>query len=124
MSVGVILRWKIEYQNLPFDSSAEDVKKQYRKMSLMVQPDKCKHPQTKEAFADFIVDHLSSEYCDSLLLDKKELRAKRKKQLKKDTAPKIKSLVEEISEEEGRLRRDEEEQKELWKEREQTISFL
>ncbi|RZB75108.1 hypothetical protein D0Y65_033835, partial [Glycine soja] len=105
LGVGVILRWKIEYQNLPFDSSAEDVKKQYRKMSLMVQPDKCKHPQTKEAFAE-------------------ELRAKRKKQLKKDTAPKIKSLVEEISEEEGRLRRDEEEQKELWKEREQTISFL
>lgn len=33
-------------------------------------------------------------------------------------------MIMKISEEEGRLRRDEEEQKELWKEREQTISFL
>ncbi|KAG4981105.1 hypothetical protein JHK85_035063 [Glycine max] len=123
-----------EYLNLPFDSSIDDVKKQYRKLSLMVHPDKCKHPQAKEAFGE-------------------ELRAKRKKQLKKDTASKMKSLVEEgkydkqyeqseefrqelkvkvrellteqewrrrkmqmrISEEEGRLKRDEEEQKEMWK---------
>ncbi|MED6119380.1 hypothetical protein PIB30_011183 [Stylosanthes scabra] len=123
-----------EFLNLPFDSSTDDVKKQYRKLSLMVHPDKCKHPQAKEAFGE-------------------ELRAKRKKQLKKDTASKIKSLVEEgkydqqhekseefqqelkmkvrellteqewrrrkmqmrISEEEGRLKKDEEEQKEMWK---------
>ncbi|MED6175801.1 hypothetical protein PIB30_116822 [Stylosanthes scabra] len=100
----------------------------------MVHPDKCKHPQAKEAFGE-------------------ELRAKRKKQLKNDTASKIKSLVEEgkydqqyekseafqqelkmkvrellteqewrrrkmqmrISEEEGRIKKDEEEQKEMWK---------
>ncbi|XP_020973941.1 J domain-containing protein spf31 isoform X2 [Arachis ipaensis] len=123
-----------EYLNLPFDSSIDDVKKKYRKLSLMVHPDKCNHPQAKEAFGE-------------------ELRAKRKKQLKKDTASKIKSLVEEgkydqqyekseefqqelkmkvrellteqewrrrkmqmrISEEEGRLKKDEEEQKEMWK---------
>ncbi|KAJ0937831.1 putative DnaJ domain, Chaperone J-domain superfamily [Helianthus annuus] len=40
-----------EYLNLPFDSSPEDVKKQYRKLSLLVHPDKCKHPQAKEAFS-------------------------------------------------------------------------
>ncbi|KAK6926506.1 Fantastic Four domain [Dillenia turbinata] len=123
-----------EYLNLPFDSSLVDVKKQYRKLSLMVHPDKCKHPQAKEAFAE-------------------ELRAKRKKQLKKDNASKLKSLVDEgkyeqqyeqseefqqqvklkvqeilteqewrrrkmqmrIAEEEGRLKKDEEEQKEMWK---------
>ncbi|RVW37748.1 hypothetical protein CK203_039134 [Vitis vinifera] len=39
-----------EYLNLPFDSSPDDVKKQYRKLSLLVHPDKCKHPQAKEAF--------------------------------------------------------------------------
>ncbi|EHA8590503.1 putative J domain-containing protein spf31 [Cocos nucifera] len=40
-----------EHLNLPFDSSTDDVKKQYRKLSLLVHPDKCKHPQAKEAFA-------------------------------------------------------------------------
>ncbi|XP_022730631.1 J domain-containing protein spf31-like isoform X2 [Durio zibethinus] len=123
-----------EFLKLSFNSSPEDVKKQYRKLSLMVHPDKCKHPQAKEAFGE-------------------ELRAKRKKQLKKDTASKLKILVDEgkseqeyeqseefqqelklkvrellteqewrrrkmamrISEEEGRLKKDEEEQKEMWK---------
>ncbi|XLR54526.1 hypothetical protein S83_005198 [Arachis hypogaea] len=39
-----------EYLKLPFESSPDDVKKQYRKLSLMVCPDKCKHPQAKKAF--------------------------------------------------------------------------
>uniref|UniRef100_A0A1D1YVB9 J domain-containing protein spf31 n=1 Tax=Anthurium amnicola TaxID=1678845 RepID=A0A1D1YVB9_9ARAE len=123
-----------EHLSLSFDSSIDAVKRQYRKLSLLVHPDKCKHPQAKEAFAE-------------------ELRAKRKKQLKKDNASKIKSLVDEgkyeqqyeqsdefqlqlkqkvrellteqewrrrkmqmrISEEEGRLKKDEEETKEMWK---------
>ncbi|KAL2536020.1 Glycosyl hydrolase family protein [Forsythia ovata] len=40
-----------EYLNLPFDSSIDEVKRQYRKLSLLVHPDKCKHPQAKEAFS-------------------------------------------------------------------------
>ncbi|KAJ0084854.1 hypothetical protein Patl1_30229 [Pistacia atlantica] len=40
-----------EYLNLPFDATPDDIKKQYRKLSLLVHPDKCKHPQAKEAFA-------------------------------------------------------------------------
>ncbi|GJP54839.1 hypothetical protein CLOM_g13868 [Closterium sp. NIES-68] len=39
-----------EQLNLPFDAKVEDVKKQYRKVSLMIHPDKCKHPQAREAF--------------------------------------------------------------------------
>nr|GEX73799.1 hypothetical protein [Tanacetum cinerariifolium] len=39
-----------EYLNLPFDSTPEEVKRQYCKLSLLVHPDKCKHPQAKEAF--------------------------------------------------------------------------
>ncbi|KAG1334690.1 putative J domain-containing protein spf31 [Cocos nucifera] len=112
----------------------DDVKKQYRKLSLLVHPDKCKHPQAKEAFAE-------------------EVRMKRTKQLKKDSASKIKAQVDEgkyeqryekseefqqqlkmkvheiltqqewrrrkmqmrISEEEGRLKKEEEETKEMWK---------
>ncbi|XP_061353658.1 uncharacterized protein LOC133298406 isoform X2 [Gastrolobium bilobum] len=131
-----------EHLKLPFDSSIDDVKKQYRKLSLMVHPDKCKHPQAKEAFGalakaqQLLVDQNERDYLLSQINSaKEELRAKRKKQLKKDTASKIKSLVEEgkydkqyerseefqqelkikISEEEGRLKRDEEEQKEMWK---------
>uniref|UniRef100_A0A5B7BIA8 Putative J domain-containing protein spf31 n=1 Tax=Davidia involucrata TaxID=16924 RepID=A0A5B7BIA8_DAVIN len=91
-----------EYLKLPFDSSPEDVKRQYRKLSLLVHPDKCKHPQAKEAFGalakaqQILVDSQEREYLLSQVhAAKEELRAKRKKQLKKDTASKIKSLVDE-----------------------------
>ncbi|KAJ9520567.1 hypothetical protein QJQ45_007427 [Haematococcus lacustris] len=39
-----------EKLNLRFDAPIEDVRKQYRKLSLMVHPDKCKHPQATAAF--------------------------------------------------------------------------
>ncbi|XP_027344976.1 dnaJ homolog subfamily C member 8-like isoform X2 [Abrus precatorius] len=131
-----------EYLNLSFEASPDDVKRQYRKLSLLVHPDKCKHPQAKEAFAalakaqQLLLDQNERDYLlNQVNSAKEELRVKRKKQLKKDTASKIKSLVEEgkydqqyeqseefqqelkmkISEEEGRLKRDEEEQKEMWK---------
>ncbi|XP_020258513.1 dnaJ homolog subfamily C member 8, partial [Asparagus officinalis] len=91
-----------EHLNLSFDSSPDDVKKQYRKLSLMVHPDKCKHPQAKEAFGalakaqQLLLDPQEREYVVSQInAAKEELRAKRKKQLKKDNASKVKSLVEE-----------------------------
>ncbi|KAL3530295.1 hypothetical protein ACH5RR_009617 [Cinchona calisaya] len=149
-----------EHLNLPFDSSVDDVKKQYRKLSLLVHPDKCKHPQAKEAFGalakaqQLLLEPQEREYLvNQINAAKEELRAKRKKQLKKDTASKLKSMVDEgryeqefersqefqlelklkvreilteqewrrrkmqmrISEEEGRLKKDEEESKEMWK---------
>ncbi|XP_073054831.1 J domain-containing protein spf31-like [Primulina eburnea] len=149
-----------EYLNIPFDSSLDDVKRQYRKLSLLVHPDKCKHPKAKEAFGalakaqQILHDSEEREYLlNQVNAAKEELRAKRKKQLKKDTASKLKSLVDEgkyeheyerseefqqllklkvrevltdqewrrrkmqmrISEEEGRLKKDEEETKEMWK---------
>ncbi|XP_071732435.1 J domain-containing protein spf31-like [Rutidosis leptorrhynchoides] len=149
-----------EYLNLPFDSTPEEVKKQYRKLSLLVHPDKCKHPKAKEAFGalakaqQLLLDPQEREYLvNQVNAAREELRAKRKKQLKKDTASKLKSLVDEgkyeqeyeksdefqnelklkvrqiltdqewrrrkmqmrISEEEGRLKKDEEESKEMWK---------
>ncbi|KAJ6303344.1 hypothetical protein OIU77_017261 [Salix suchowensis] len=105
-----------EYLNLPFEATPEDIKKQYRKLSLLVHPDKCKHPQAKEAFGEIrkLKNDLTGAVtalakAQQLLLEeqerdyvltqvnaaKEELRAKRKKQLKKDTASKIKSLVDE-----------------------------
>ncbi|CAA7403776.1 unnamed protein product [Spirodela intermedia] len=149
-----------EHLNLSFDSSLDDVKRQYRKLSLLVHPDKCKHPQAKEAFGalakaqQLLLDSQEREYLISQVNSaKEELRVKRKRQLKKDNASKIKSLVDEgkyeqqyeqseefllllkqkvrelltdqewrrrkmqmrISEEEGRLKKDEEETKEMWK---------
>ncbi|KAG6789136.1 hypothetical protein POTOM_005226 [Populus tomentosa] len=91
-----------EYLNLPFEASPEDVKKQYRKLSLLVHPDKCKHPQAKEAFGalakaqQLLLEEQERDYVlTQVNAAKEELRAKRKKQLKKDTASKIKSLVDE-----------------------------
>ncbi|KAF3965871.1 hypothetical protein CMV_009978 [Castanea mollissima] len=149
-----------EHLNLPFGASPEDIKRQYRKLSLLVHPDKCKHPQAKEAFGalakaqQLLLDQQERDYVLSQVnAAKDELRMKRKKHLRKDTASKIKSLVEEgkydqmyeqseefqhelklrvreilteqewrrrkmqmrISEEQGRLKKDEEEAKEMWK---------
>ncbi|KAF9665338.1 hypothetical protein SADUNF_Sadunf16G0112400 [Salix dunnii] len=91
-----------EYLNLPFEASPEDIKKQYRKLSLLVHPDKCKHPQAKEAFGalakaqQLLLEEQERDYVlTQVNAAKEELRAKRKKQLKKDTASKIKSLVDE-----------------------------
>lgn len=39
-----------EKLNLRFDATPEDVRRQYKKLSLMVHPDKCKHPQASAAF--------------------------------------------------------------------------
>jgi DnaJ family protein C protein 8 len=39
-----------EKLNLRFDATLEEVKKQYRKLSLLVHPDKCKHPEASTAF--------------------------------------------------------------------------
>ncbi|KAL1558273.1 J domain-containing protein spf31-like [Salvia divinorum] len=91
-----------EYLNLPFTSSVDDVKRQYRKLSLLVHPDKCKHPQAKDAFGalakaqQLLLDQQERDYIlNQVNAARDELRAKRKKQLKKDTATKLKSLVDE-----------------------------
>ena len=39
-----------EQLGLRFDATVDDVKKAYRKSSLMVHPDKCKHPKAQDAF--------------------------------------------------------------------------
>ena len=40
-----------EHLNLPFEATEDDIKKQYRKLSLLVHPDKNPHPRAKDAFA-------------------------------------------------------------------------
>jgi DnaJ family protein C protein 8 len=91
-----------EHLNLPFDSSVEEVKRQYRKISLLIHPDKCKHPNAKDAFSalakaqQLLLDPSEREYIVSQInLARDELRSERKKRLKRDNASKIKALVDE-----------------------------
>lgn len=39
-----------EQMGLRFDATLEEAKRQYRKVSLMIHPDKCKHPLATSAF--------------------------------------------------------------------------
>jgi DnaJ homolog subfamily C member 8 len=39
-----------EQLGLRFNATLEDIRRQYRKVSLLVHPDKCKHPRAKDAF--------------------------------------------------------------------------
>lgn len=91
-----------EHLNLPFSSSVDEVKRQYRKISLLVHPDKCNHPQSKEAFGaiakaqELLLDPQEREYLVTQFnIARDELRAERKKELKKNNATKIKSLIDE-----------------------------
>ena len=40
----------MEQLGLRFDASEDEIKRQYRKTSLLVHPDKCKHPRAQDAF--------------------------------------------------------------------------
>ncbi|BBN17467.1 DnaJ homolog subfamily C member 8 [Marchantia polymorpha subsp. ruderalis] len=111
-----------EHLNLPFTATPEDVRRQYRKLSLLVHPDKCKHPQAKEAFSalakaqQLLLDTAERDYIVAQInLAKDELRAERKKMLKKDNASKIKSMVDEGKFES--LYEESEEYKQKWKQR-------
>lgn len=48
-----------EQMGLRFDSTQEEVKRQYRKVSLLIHPDKCKHPLATSAFE--VLGHANSE---------------------------------------------------------------
>eukprot|EP00897_Mesotaenium_endlicherianum_P002046 jgi/Mesen1/186/ME1136481C07560 len=56
-----------EHLNLAFDSDIDEVKRQYRKLSLLVHPDKCKHPQAKEAFAGELLSRTACQHQSSTL---------------------------------------------------------
>ncbi|KAK7404879.1 hypothetical protein VNO78_05908 [Psophocarpus tetragonolobus] len=107
------------------------LKSSIRKLSLMVHPrDKCKHPQAKDASAGVKEEEAAEGRKLQLLVEagKYEQQYEQSEEFKQEL--KIK-----ISEEESRLERDEEEQKETWKRkrdheeewegtRDQRVSFL
>ncbi|KIZ06236.1 J domain-containing protein spf31 [Monoraphidium neglectum] len=88
-----------EKLNLRFDATPEEVRKQYRKLSLLVHPDKCSHPQAASAFDVLgaaqkeLNDEAKREVLNAVL-DKargdcglgEEVRAERRKETKHDAA--------------------------------------
>lgn len=49
----------LEQMGLHFDATQEEAKRQYRKVSLLIHPDKCKHPLATAAFE--ILGHANSQ---------------------------------------------------------------
>ncbi|GIL85979.1 hypothetical protein Vretifemale_14255 [Volvox reticuliferus] len=91
-----------EKLNLRFDATAEDVKRQYRKLSLMVHPDKCKHPQAATAFdilgeaqKELLDDEKRESLVKVLEFAKEELRKDRRKETKHDNLVRVASLLHE-----------------------------
>ncbi|XP_002962433.2 J domain-containing protein spf31 [Selaginella moellendorffii] len=115
-----------EHLNLPVDATLEEIRRQYRKLSLLVHPDKCKHPKSKEAFAalakaqQLLLDPQERDYLVAQInMARDELRNERKKHLKKDNASKLRSMVDESKYE--TMYEDSEEFKQNWKLRVRTI---
>lgn len=91
-----------EQLNLRFDASLEDIRRQYRKISLMVHPDKCKHPQASSAFEilgkaqkELLDDELRTGLLGVLNMAREDVRAERKKQTKHDSVIRLASMVHE-----------------------------
>ncbi|KAJ8439339.1 hypothetical protein Cgig2_022476 [Carnegiea gigantea] len=103
-----------EHLNLPFDSSVEDVKRQYRKhwrkhnSSFLINKKgttflaKSKQPKRYEQQYE-----QSEEFQQQLKLKVRQILTEQEWRRRK--------MAMRISEEEGRLKKDEEEQKEIWK---------
>ncbi len=51
-----------EQLGLPFDATQEEAKRQYRKLSLLIHPDKCNHPLATSAFE--VLGHANSQLTD------------------------------------------------------------
>lgn len=95
-----------EKLGLRFDATAEDVKRQYRKSSLMVHPDKCAHPQASAAFEALSQaqrDLLDEGFREGLMIAlnhaREEVRKERRKEVKHDAAVRVASLLNEAGRE-------------------------
>ncbi|GBF96662.1 hypothetical protein Rsub_09295 [Raphidocelis subcapitata] len=82
-----------EKLNLRFDATPEEIRRQYRKLSLLVHPDKCSHPQAAAAFD--VLGAAQKELLDEVRMEafmavinraRDEVRAERRKETKNDAA--------------------------------------
>jgi len=91
-----------EQLNLRFDASPDDVRRQYRKLSLLVHPDKCMHPQAREAFEilgeaqKYLMNEERRKQLQfGLDVARDEIRKEWKKKTKHDSAVRIASALHE-----------------------------
>ncbi|KAK9845176.1 hypothetical protein WJX84_002401 [Apatococcus fuscideae] len=89
-----------EQIGINFDCTMEDIRRQYRKVSLMVHPDKCKHPRATDAFE--VLGNANKTLSDeehvrelrhALTLARDEVRKERTKALKKDVALRLAGMI-------------------------------
>ena len=85
-----------EQMGLKFDANLEAVRRQFRKLSLMVHPDKCTHPRAREAFEilgeaqKFLLEDEKREQLNFALgVARDEIRAERRKTTKHDAAVRV-----------------------------------
>lgn len=57
--IGAFKLNPFEQLALPFDATQEEAKRQYRKLSLLIHPDKCSHPLATSAFE--VLGHANSQ---------------------------------------------------------------
>ena len=91
-----------EMLGLKFTATDDDIKRAYRKVSLAVHPDKCSHPQAKDAFE--IIGHAQKELLneekrqslDFLLgVAKEDVQKEWKKAAKHDAAARLAAVLDE-----------------------------
>lgn len=95
-----------EALGLPFNSAPEDIRRQYRKVSLTVHPDKCTHPRAKDAFE--IIGHAQKEllnedkrkYLDFVLnIAKEDVKKEWRKAAKHDAAARLAAVLDDSGKE-------------------------
>ncbi|GMH40168.1 hypothetical protein BSKO_08072 [Bryopsis sp. KO-2023] len=91
-----------EQLNLRMDTTIEEVRRQYRKLSLMVHPDKCHHERAREAFEvlgeaqKFLLDDEKKvQLIFGMDTAREEVRKERKKATKHNNVVRVASMIHE-----------------------------
>ena len=89
-----------EMLGLRFDATDNDIRRQYRKVSLTVHPDKCNHPNAKNAFEIIgfaqkeLLDEEKRERLDFILnAAREEVRAEWRKSTRHDAATRVATIL-------------------------------
>ncbi|KAK9908638.1 hypothetical protein WJX75_000801 [Coccomyxa subellipsoidea] len=100
--LGTFLLNPFEQMGLRYDATQEEVKRQYRKISLLIHPDKCKHPKATDAFellgnanSQLANEDFMREFRHTLNLARDEVRKERRKKTKNDAVVRLASVIHE-----------------------------
>lgn len=91
-----------EQMGVPFDADLELINRTFRKTSLLVHPDKCKHPKAKDAFdalkqaqQTLLHDETRQELLRQLEIARQVVRQQRAKDTKRDQSVRLASMIHE-----------------------------